>query len=43
VTRKIVPGSRGEVNGVYQQVLVLAAVYEEGEEQSITKGAPGKG
>ena len=37
---KIVPGSKGEVDGVYQQVLVIVLVQEEG---AITTGVPLKG
>ena len=42
VTCEIVPGNGGKGNGVYQQVLVIVAAQEEGEEQSITIGVPQK-
>ena len=35
MTGEIVPGNKGKENGVYQQVLVVVALCEEGVEQSI--------
>ena len=43
MTSKIVPRNKGKGNGVYQQVLFIVAVEEEGEEQLITTGSPYKG